>query len=393
MAIKGLTDRSVGAFPQIGAFKKGAPKPDRGPGKDLEYFRFESTDPAAVAAVEAAFGKEPTQITCYLQGTTLEECFQTCKEKWGASTLMHRCDGEWCSNFYDLDLKRRYSPPPGVKPCPGGCKEVGRLRVIIPQLMRFAAVVFETHSKWDLISITESLIPFERHAQGLSRIPFVISRRPREISVPNPKSDTGRGRVTKSLLQIEADPRWVAEQMRQLAVQNYLLAPGPQDQALPPLLAEAEDLVELEADDFDQPDRNLMLTETTNLIQSKQVSRAYLKKWCAEAGLPATRHEMSIDQLIQLRDHLLGLSSLQDAEVLPPDPVPESPKSLKLKGADGINDDLIQAIEELKIAKGVTVEVWEQWRETSGIHPSLDRCTRIMLQKAITWLESQEDVL
>ena len=48
MPIIGLTDRPA-SFPQIGILRKGAPKPERGPGRDLKHFRFDTDDTDAAA--------------------------------------------------------------------------------------------------------------------------------------------------------------------------------------------------------------------------------------------------------------------------------------------------------------------------------------------------------
>ena len=93
---------------------------------------------------------------------------------------------------------------------------MGRLSVIIPQLARLAYVTVETHSVWDIISLTENLQAAQVLRGDLRGIPFILSRREREISTPT--GDGGRARRKKSLLFIEPDPSWVQRQLEVMRV-------------------------------------------------------------------------------------------------------------------------------------------------------------------------------
>jgi hypothetical protein len=95
MPIKGLTDRNAG-FPQIGVLRKGAPKAEKGPGRDLEHFRFDADDREAAAAFAAIYGDEPRTVRVYVPYATTDENFEAWREDWIASSLKHRCDGQNC---------------------------------------------------------------------------------------------------------------------------------------------------------------------------------------------------------------------------------------------------------------------------------------------------------
>jgi hypothetical protein len=225
--IKGLTDKPS-AFPQIGVLRKGAAKPDRGPGKDLNHFRFDSDDPDAVKAFNDAYGTEPRSIFAYVPFETTDENFEAWKEEWDASSLRHRCDGETMVRW--LTPQGTYSTAP--KSCTGGCKQVGRLRIIIPELKRMAYVMVQTTSIHDIIEIHQNLLALESARGSLRGIPLVIRRTPREISTPGP--DGKRVRREKWLIAVEAQPAWVEQQLRVTAAAAMPSLPGAPALALPP---------------------------------------------------------------------------------------------------------------------------------------------------------------
>jgi hypothetical protein len=220
MPIKGLTDRDSiqPRFPRIGKLRKGDEKvSDRKPGAELNYWRFTSDRDGAVEAFAAVFGSQPQRVQVYLPYAGVEENFQTWKEEWGAGSLKHRCDGETCTIWLGEDGRYHQEP----KPCPGGCKEVGRLELIIPELFQaghVGTVTMETHSLNDLISITETLMKTAElrgdNPLGLRGILFNLRRVPEQISVPGFGANAGkRQRVEKWLVKIEPAVDWVQAQM------------------------------------------------------------------------------------------------------------------------------------------------------------------------------------
>jgi hypothetical protein len=211
MPIKNLTDNVIPRFPRLGKLRKGGEKPQVGnkPGKELNYFRFTSENPAIVAAFHEAYGNQPAMLRVYLPYPSTEMNFATWKEAWAAGGLVHRCDGETCTIWRTPDGK--YSQQP--KPCPGGCKEVGRLEVILPELITagfVGYVTLETHSLHDLMNITATLEAVRQSTQdrphGLQGIEFVLRRKKERISTPG----EGGKRVTREkwLVSIEPVPSW-----------------------------------------------------------------------------------------------------------------------------------------------------------------------------------------
>jgi hypothetical protein len=227
MPIKGLTDRNAG-FPQIGVLRKGAPKAEKGPGRDLEHFRFDADDREAAAAFAAIYGDEPRTVRVYVPYATTDENFEAWREDWIASSLKHRCDGQSCVRW--LTGNGSYSTEP--IPCPGGCKQVGRLKVIIPELRRMAFVTVLTTSIHDIMEIHANLAALESARGDLRGIPLIVRRVPREISTPG--ADGKRVRRQKWLINIEAQPDWVELQLAAAAeAARPLIAATPSRLELP----------------------------------------------------------------------------------------------------------------------------------------------------------------
>ncbi len=285
MAIRGLTDSRT-SFPQIGKLRKGGKKRKNAAGKeiqgeDLTYFRFDSQDAKAIEDFDAAYranGKEPTEINVFFAYPTTDENFLTCKEEYDFGGLKHRCDGEHVSVLRQGKIYQRDMMPRPT--CPGGCKEVGRLLCIIPELKRFAYVSMETHSKNDIVNIHGQLKAVETTFGRLNAIPFVLRRKPEMISTPYGKDDS-RSRVEKWMLSIEIDPYWAEKQMEatriaaslQAGRSSYLIqGSAPATYSLPevhPRLDRSRQLPEYSSD-FKQSETWIKFTEAIARAETEE---------------------------------------------------------------------------------------------------------------------------
>lgn len=212
MPIQGLTTQP-GRLPEIGQLRKGAPKTTNAPGADLGHFRFTSEDyPVLVGRFAEKFGNEPRSIgPIYLVNKTVNENLSAWQEEWVAGGLVHRCDGSGYCTLWRLPDGRYAQAGPAQmgavqKPCPGGCKPVGRLSVLVPALGHLATVCVLTTSINDIKHLHEQLTAIEMLQGSLQGIPLVLRRAPHKISVPG--KDGKRARMAKSLLSIEAMPQW-----------------------------------------------------------------------------------------------------------------------------------------------------------------------------------------
>lgn len=257
MPIIGLTDRGA-SFPRIGELRKGGEKPKTGnkPGTDLQHFRFTSQHADVVQKFVAAYGQMPASINVYLPFATAVENFEAWIEMWGAGSLKWRGNGETLVIWQKPD--GTYSTQPKPQPEEGG-KQVGRLKVIIPELQRLAYVVSLTTSLHDISTMSQTLNAYEALRGDLRGIPFVLSRVP--VMVSTPTEEGPRVRREKWLWHLEAQPAWVQAQLSVM-----------QRQALPTVatlqLTDGlpVDAVEVETDFDDEPEPPTTQPEPTPAV-------------------------------------------------------------------------------------------------------------------------------
>jgi hypothetical protein len=230
MPIRGMTDGPPRPT-RIAVLRKGEEKRGNVPGKDLNHFRLDPIDPKEtelIRAFQEEYGQEPNNITVYLPFPSADENFEAWREEWTASQLRHRCDGE-----YVYQYNRDGELVPTTEKCPGNCKQVGRLSIIIPALVsrasRFGLVTMQTTSIHDIINIHRALTYYQTLGGGnLQGIPFLLSRRPVAISTPS-GANGARARREKWLVFIEPAQAWVD---RQLQAAERLALAAPQNRLL-----------------------------------------------------------------------------------------------------------------------------------------------------------------
>jgi hypothetical protein len=217
MPIKSLTTRQA-RFPLLGKIRKGGEKKDNPKrpgtlmsGNDLEYFRIDSDIQGINEKFTAIYGKEPKQLDCLLPFPHTDQVFPCWMEEWKATGLVSRCDEEKQVIYQQagkmiatnpIPCKRQQNTDGSYSGCE--CKQVGRLQIVLPKLGELGYFEVETHSKWDIIGLTEQLLAVETSAGSLIGIPFLLERGSRELSYPLP--DGTRKRKTFSLLSIRVHP-------------------------------------------------------------------------------------------------------------------------------------------------------------------------------------------
>ena len=296
MPINGITDKQA-AFPEIGQIRKGAKKTDeKKPGIDLDYFRFVA-DTETMRAFKELFGDKPQEIRFLSPFNTTAEVFEAWKEEYAASSLKHRCDGETCVRW--LQPNGQYSTEP--KKCPGGCKQTGRLKIVIPQLKRLGFVTVHTTSIWDILTIHQNLSAIEMLRGSLRGIPLVLKRVKRAISTPS-GSNGGRARREKWLLSIEAAPEWVEKQLAGMQQTALLQA------ANEPLMLSAGNIAEIEADDENDEDNG-------EAMASPAIAAEIEKLWPSfgQAALKL-KVEMPLEAFLLTRKKVSSASQLPEAD-------------------------------------------------------------------------------
>ena len=234
MAIKGLTDRNM-SFPEIGQIRKGAPKTENAPGRDLQYFRITMTDEEEAAAqiLREHYGDKPAELDILLPFNEIDRCWEAYYEAYTAGRMVARADGErylYLADFITGEVKvqngepfRAFSPRDAIGEWhnsktnlkePILARPVGRLKVVLPILQRLVYLTLLTSSIHDIKNISEQLNAYRLLNDGqIVGIPFIVRRRPKKISVPFKGQ---RARMTKWLISIETDPKWVQAKMAQL---------------------------------------------------------------------------------------------------------------------------------------------------------------------------------
>jgi len=220
VSIKGLTDRPA-AFPSVGILRKGEKKvKENAPGKDLTFFRFVTDDDLAAKMFAEAYPDEEAlrNINIFLPFKTTDENMDSWIEKWVASSLVYRSDGEtvvlWRKERGGFSTELKPDPKPAVGEDgkrADGSSQVGRLSVIIPDLGRFATVTIMTTSKNDILNLTRQLRGYEALLGDLRGTPFVIRRRPHMISTP--AQNGKRARRESYLLSIETQAQWSIQRL------------------------------------------------------------------------------------------------------------------------------------------------------------------------------------
>lgn len=242
MPIPGLLSQDRMTFPKIGDIRKGAKKTDpKKPGPDLTYFRYvliEGEEEAALTFHEA-YKDEPREINVFLPFDEIDRNFEAFMERYTAGALQCRgsIEGGVCYMWRDdkgvMHREQKVCPMPICE----GCKENGRLKIIIPELRRLAYVTVHTTSIWDIIELRSNLVALRKlTGNGLKGIPLVLKRRPRKISTP--REGGKRVRQKKWMLSIETDRRWVDAQLK--AMEAAALPTGYAVAALPEPKAEVE---------------------------------------------------------------------------------------------------------------------------------------------------------
>jgi len=304
MPIVGITNRGHD-LPEIGRIRKGSPKTNGKMGKDLDHFRFDLNPGEADVEklLREIYGDKPNNIRIRLP-------FPTSKRKvdpvTGAivnrhDTLWQDLDYEnpnWDANYeaymrhgliyksngrrvmYRTDIRtgevmvRNWEPveacvlttgePVGTYKNKKGeeieipLKIVGRLQVILPEVERLCYFTVMTSSFYDVVGISSQLNTYIANWDDLRGIPFILTRRPKEVAVTIKGQ---RSRQIKSLIFLEADPEWVKAQLEAQRLQSLPSAPEISGQLEPP-----KGLEDNHEDQWDAPSQPV---EASELIEDE----------------------------------------------------------------------------------------------------------------------------
>jgi hypothetical protein len=202
-------------LPRIGTIRKGAPKPEEGPGKDLDYFRLDRADPAVAEVWAAVMGPQPKTISGILPYSDPAENLSIWDELWQGKRLMWRGDGERLHVKLDGNSYVRYAPGSGpAQPAAAGqmvnklkVARVSRLRLLLPQLR--VAGIFEvmSSSAIDADELWGNLMWIRSTVATLQGAPVTVYRAERQFNVPQ---DNGKTMIVKKhMLHMMLDGRYL----------------------------------------------------------------------------------------------------------------------------------------------------------------------------------------
>lgn len=225
-------------LPRIATVRKGAPKPEKGPGKDLEYFRLDRADPSVAAAWHEVFGQQPKTISGILPYSDPAECLNIWDELWQGKRLVWRGDGERLHVKLDGSAYVRYAPGQGpAQPSAAGemvgklkVSRVSRLRLLMPQLRVAGVVEIMSSSEIDADELWANLMWIKATVATLQGAPVTVFRAARQFNVPQKDGTTMP--VTKHMLHMMLDGRYLDAL---LPVAGTLPAPAAPVAALPAL--------------------------------------------------------------------------------------------------------------------------------------------------------------
>lgn len=237
-------------LPRIGVIRKGAPKPEKGPGKDLDYFRLDRADPSVVMVWDSVFGPEPNSISGILPYADPAENLNIWDELWQGKRLLWRGDGERLHVRLEGNGYVRYAPGQGpAQPAAAGqmvdklkVARISRLRLLLPQLRIAGVFEIASSSTIDADELWANLMWIRSTVATLQGAPVTVFRAARQFNVP--QADGRTMVVTKHMLHMMLDGRYLDALM---PVAGQLPAGAP-PAALPAAVGPVDD------DHGDEPD-------------------------------------------------------------------------------------------------------------------------------------------
>lgn len=248
-------------LPRIGIIRKGAPKPEKGPGRDLDYFRLDRAEQSVMVAWNEVLGREPKAISGILPYADPAENLSIWDELWQGKRLLWRGDGERLHVQLIGNSYARFAPGEGpAQPAAAGqmvdklkVARISHLRILLPQLRIAGIFEIMSSSAIDADELWSNLMWIRSTVPTLQGAPVTVFRAARQFNVP--QADGKTMVVTKHMLHMMLDGRYLDALLPQPGAQAQL-APV-QTMALPAGQAgdgSADDAPDVEYDEGDFED-------------------------------------------------------------------------------------------------------------------------------------------
>lgn len=241
MAIKGMGGKRD--FPQIGKIRKGNKTKQNMPDgstrelpQDLDYFRveFKKGQEESRSIFLNKYKDQPDEIDVLLP-LRMEDTWSFWLEAYARGRMVAKSDGEiflyqrdQSMNVIVRDGKHvetgeevPYLGERGREQAVLGSimKPVGRLKVVVPQLMRRAYLELKTTSYNDCVNLDNQIRSIYEMEELMGGIPLVLRRKPEMVTVPGKNGSSFRKEM--HLISIEPKQEWVRWKM--LADANHVM--------------------------------------------------------------------------------------------------------------------------------------------------------------------------
>ncbi len=330
-------------LPRIGVIRKGAPKPERGPGRDLDHFRLDRAEPSVVAAWLETFGPEPKSISGVLPYADPAENLNIWDELWQGKRLLWRGDGERLHVQLQGNNYVRFAPGAGpAQPAAAGATvgkgkvaRISRLRLLLPQLRIAGIFDIMSSSAIDADELWANLMWIRSTVATLQGAPVTIFRAERQFNVP--QADGGTMAVKKHMLHMMLDGRYLDALLPQPGAP--MLAPA----AAPPLSLPGAVAMEDDAPEEDDGD-----AEWEEAPPPPPATNGNGGNGQPQDAGPLPDDELTINEA-PARDFVNVAAALLDADV---DTVKARMKALGYSSVSGKPGDRVAAYRRLKADLG-----------------------------------------
>lgn len=197
-------------YPLFAKVKKGAEKPERGVGKNLDYFRFEWNDPKAEAVFIRLYGKNVDSIPIVTLGGGVENVFDSHYRKYTTNqSLQMMCDGCTIKKAANRDLVGENCICDPVqrddRAHSGTCAMKGYLYFTIPELCLelgyMGQFVMGTGSEIEIRDISTLLQTVFNTVGTLEHQQFILRRVERQFDV-DIKGDGKNSNIKQSMVEL-----------------------------------------------------------------------------------------------------------------------------------------------------------------------------------------------
>jgi hypothetical protein len=232
MPIKNLSD--VRRLPRLGKIALGVKKTTNKEGKPCAPYPTECDYFVCPDKVKAVFGDKPKELRIMFPVSNTEVFFQQWYKCYGASALKCKGDGEKAFTWDEENGGMKEVPCPCPELAGGGCKQIGTLQFLLPEVPGMGVWQVTTSSKASIIDVNSSL-DFIRAVCGRAHmVPLILKREKTEMT----RTEGGKPKKsTHYTLKVDLDGNATLKQLQEAAqVKAEVVLLPPADESKDDLL-------------------------------------------------------------------------------------------------------------------------------------------------------------